>query len=59
MQRIRSRRGALRKSSLRRGNDALCRFEVAWTENDATDDIDDFFAERSKVIGTVFDGKEG
>ena len=41
-----------------RWNDALCRFEVAWTENDATDDLDDFFAERAKVIGTVFDRKE-
>ncbi|MBQ7095843.1 MAG: hypothetical protein IJN80_05290 [Clostridia bacterium] len=42
-----------------RWNDALCRFEVAWTENGATDDLDNFFAERAKVIGTVFDRKEG
>ena len=40
-------------------SDALSRFEAVSIENGAVDDLDCFFAERAKVIGTVFDRKEG
>lgn len=41
-----------------RWNDAFSRFEAVWLENGAADDLDEFFAERAKVIGTIFDRKE-
>ena len=40
-----------------RWSEKLCRFEAVWQENDVADDLDEFFAERAEIVGTIF-GKE-